>query len=239
MGGGLGKRVDGVFPGRPQSFRHQHRPVDDCSLGRGGMAQDGGTRGGMFPGAMDRCRENQGWTAARRHMPERDGKDQGEDSLKQAGSCWFARPCWLAASGADLYPLGVWIADLMTSFSGVAFLFVLLCFRLHAFYEAAALCSIVLRYARAPIATRVSFFFPFYLFGGVAFSEHHCRFLFVRRVRRTRYVFSFRMEFKENLNASKPSDQSKGLGGNIGCRDKNLYTVLKAYHGLDFIHELM
>ena len=31
--------------------------------------------------------------------------------------------------------------------------------------------------------------------------------------------------FKENLNASKPSDQSKGLGGNIGCRDKNLYLV--------------
>ena len=26
-------------------------------------------------------------------MPERDGKNQGEDSPKQAGSCWFARPC--------------------------------------------------------------------------------------------------------------------------------------------------
>ena len=26
-------------------------------------------------------------------MPERDGKHQGEDSPKQAGSCWFARPC--------------------------------------------------------------------------------------------------------------------------------------------------
>ena len=26
-------------------------------------------------------------------MPERDEKDQGEDSPKQAGSCWFARPC--------------------------------------------------------------------------------------------------------------------------------------------------
>ena len=33
--GGPGKRVDGVFPGRPQSFRHQRRPVDDCSPGRG------------------------------------------------------------------------------------------------------------------------------------------------------------------------------------------------------------
>ena len=40
--------MDEVFPGRPQSFRHQHRPVDDCSPGRGGMAQDGGARGGTF-----------------------------------------------------------------------------------------------------------------------------------------------------------------------------------------------
>ena len=36
-------------------------------------------------------------------------------------------------------------------------------------------------------------------------------------------------EFKENLNASKPSDQSKGLDGNIGCRGKNLYMVLKGF----------
>ena len=38
-------------------------------------------------------------------------------------------------------------------------------FRIYAFVEAAALCSIVLRYAGAPIATRVSFFllFLFYL----------------------------------------------------------------------------
>ena len=43
--GGPGKKkVDGVFPGRPQSLRHQHRSVEDCSPGRGGMAQDGGTR---------------------------------------------------------------------------------------------------------------------------------------------------------------------------------------------------
>ena len=37
--GGPGKRVDGVFPGRSQSFRHQRRPVDDCSPGQGGMAR--------------------------------------------------------------------------------------------------------------------------------------------------------------------------------------------------------
>ena len=34
--GGPGKRrVNGVFLGRPQSFRDQRRPVDDCSPGRG------------------------------------------------------------------------------------------------------------------------------------------------------------------------------------------------------------
>ena len=50
--------------------------------------------------------------------------------------------------------------------------FVLLRFRLYAFIEAAALRSIVLRYAGPSIATRSSFFlFPFGLLGDVAFSE--------------------------------------------------------------------
>ena len=62
--GGPGKRVDGVFPERPQSFRPQRRPVDDCSPGRGGMVQNGRTRDGTFHGKMDRCRKNQGWTTA-------------------------------------------------------------------------------------------------------------------------------------------------------------------------------
>ena len=63
----------------------------------------------------------------------------------------------------------------MTSFSGVTFVFVLLRFRLYAFVEAAALRSIVLRYAGAPIATRVFVFvFSFCLFGDVAFSEYFC-----------------------------------------------------------------
>ena len=32
--GGPGKRVDGVFPGRPQNFQHHRRPMDDCNPGR-------------------------------------------------------------------------------------------------------------------------------------------------------------------------------------------------------------
>ena len=78
--GGQEKEWDGVFPGRPQSFRHQRRPVDDCSPGRGVMSQNGRTRGGTFHGEIDRCRGSQGWTTACSGMPERDGKDQGEDS---------------------------------------------------------------------------------------------------------------------------------------------------------------
>ena len=55
------------------------------------MTQSGGTRGGTSHGEMDRCRESQGWTTAYSSMPERDRKNQGEDSLKQACSCLFAR----------------------------------------------------------------------------------------------------------------------------------------------------
>ena len=85
--------MDGVFPGRLQSFRHQRRPVDDYVPGRGGMAQNGRMKGGTFHGEMDRCRGSQGWTTACSRMPERDGKDQGEYNPKLAGSCWFASPC--------------------------------------------------------------------------------------------------------------------------------------------------
>ena len=124
--GGAGKRVDGVFPGRSQNFRHQRQPVDDCSPGRGGMAQNGRTRGETFHGETDRCRESHSWTMTCSGTPERDGEDQEEDGPKQAGSCWFTRPCELATSGANLYPPGVWFADAMASFSGATF--VLFCF---------------------------------------------------------------------------------------------------------------
>ena len=51
------------------------------------MAQDGGTRDGTFHNEMDRYREGRGWTMACSSMPERDGKDQGEDSKRAcAGS---------------------------------------------------------------------------------------------------------------------------------------------------------
>ena len=60
--GGSGKVIDGVFHGRPQSFRYQSRLVDDCSRpGRGRRVQGGKTRGSTFHDEMDRCcSESQG-----------------------------------------------------------------------------------------------------------------------------------------------------------------------------------
>ena len=73
-----------MFLGRSQSFRYQRRPVDDCSPGRRGIAQDGGTRGGTFHGEIDRYTESQGWaTQCNSMMVKRDGKGKGQDSSKQ------------------------------------------------------------------------------------------------------------------------------------------------------------
>ena len=44
---GAGKRVDGVFPGRPQSFRRQRRPVGDCREWRRTAEQGPGLDYGM------------------------------------------------------------------------------------------------------------------------------------------------------------------------------------------------
>ena len=62
-----------------------NQPVDDCSPGRGGMAQNGGIRGGTFHGKMNCCRESQGWTTACSGMPERGGK-VGRSKRDRAGS---------------------------------------------------------------------------------------------------------------------------------------------------------
>ena len=53
----------------------------------GGMAQNGGT----FHGKMDRRRKNQGWTTACSGMPERDGKDQREDTSSKASGLVLLR----------------------------------------------------------------------------------------------------------------------------------------------------
>ena len=77
-------------------------------------------------------------------------------------------------------------------FSGVTF--VLFCF-VFRFVEAAALRSIVLRYAGVPIATHVSLFLFLIIFFLSLFPRfffwYHFRFLFVWRVRRTFFPFGW------------------------------------------------
>ena len=150
------------------------------------MAQNGGTRGRTFHGEMDRCRGSQGWTTAFSSMPELDEKDQGEDSPKQADSCWFACHSGIATGGANLSPTGIWSADVMCRFSLVLRLFVLFRFCPFVFSEAAALRSIVLRSSmcmrRADSHTQlpnnylvtVFVFFCFCFFGNVSFSVYFC-----------------------------------------------------------------
>ena len=74
--GGMGCFLD--------DLRYQQQPVNDCSPGRGGMAQDCGPRGGTFYGENGSLQRSQGWTTAGTSMPERDGKDQRQDSPTQA-----------------------------------------------------------------------------------------------------------------------------------------------------------
>ena len=71
----------------------------DCSPGRGGMSQNDRNKGRNISwrnGSLQRKPPARAIDYVRHTcsgMPERDGKDQEEDSPKQAGSCWFARPC--------------------------------------------------------------------------------------------------------------------------------------------------
>ena len=89
--GGQGKKWLGCLLDNLKAFGINADQWTTVAQDEGGMAQDGGTRGGTFHGEMDRCRESQGWTAACGSLPKRHGNDQGEDSPEQACSCWFAR----------------------------------------------------------------------------------------------------------------------------------------------------
>ena len=60
--GGAGKIVDGAFPGPTSELSASTPTSGRLRPGRGGMAQNGRTRGGTFHGKMSRCRKNQGWT---------------------------------------------------------------------------------------------------------------------------------------------------------------------------------
>ena len=81
------------------------------------VQEDGGTRGGTFQGETDRCRESQGWTTACSSLAERDEKDQGGNSPKQAGSLAIVDWPQLLTQTCIL------LEDVMLSFSGVTFFF--------------------------------------------------------------------------------------------------------------------
>ena len=65
-------------------------------------------------------------------------------------------------------------------------------------------------------------------------KEQHVAIFLIDRVNQVSSAGTYRhywespTVFKKNLNASKPSNQSKGLDGNIGCRDKLVQKVKSA-----------
>ena len=69
----------GCFVDDRTAFGINAASVEERSLGRGGIAQDGGTRSRTFHDLLSRCQESQGPTTAQSSMPERDVQDQGED----------------------------------------------------------------------------------------------------------------------------------------------------------------
>ena len=93
---------------------------------RGGMSQNGKTRGGTFHGKMNRCRKNQGWTTACSGMPERDGKDQA----KASGLGLVRSPLLTSHKWRELVPSGHLVCRYHDVFLWCYVCFVLLRFRL-------------------------------------------------------------------------------------------------------------
>ena len=196
--GGAGKRVDGVFPGRPQSFRYQRRPVDDCSSGRERMAQYGGTRreaerfmakciaaekarAGLRPAVV--CPNVTGRTKERIAQSKR----ARAGSLAIVDEPQAVRTCILRAFFVCRCHFAFLWRCVFFFFFFVLFDFILVFF---GFIEPGALRSIVLRYACAPTATSsyltTAICVLFCFSRGFPFFRvflYHRRFLFVWKVR--------------------------------------------------------
>ena len=63
----------------------------NCSPGRGGIPQDGGTRGGAFHGEIDPCREVRDGLRHAVVCPNVTGSAQRRKAQSKQYSCWFAR----------------------------------------------------------------------------------------------------------------------------------------------------
>ena len=95
-----------------------------CSPGRGGMAQDGGTRGGTFHGEMNRCRQSQGCTRVQYAVVYSNVTGRTKKRItqsKQGCSCWFARHKSQVARTCILRAFFGF--PILLSFSGVTFVF--------------------------------------------------------------------------------------------------------------------
>ena len=91
--GGQEKEWMGCFLDGLRAFGINADQWTTAAQDEGNGAERRNKGGGTFHGEMDRCGGSQGWTTACSRMPELDGRDQGEDSPKQAGLCGFTRPC--------------------------------------------------------------------------------------------------------------------------------------------------
>ena len=183
--------------------------------------------GGMFHGEMDRCRESQGWTTTCSSMPERDGKDQGEDSPKASELVLVRLPLLSSHKWRELVSSGRLFADVMTSFSGVTFVlfrsvfvFLLSLGTRGPSFNRSSICMRPGSHTQLPDNCQLSFFcFCFFLFFVSSeiyssFSEYFVHiYRFLLYVKSTSYVFSFRI---------------------IGS-----FYLLLCGHGLDFRHQLM
>ena len=114
---------------------------------------------------------------------------------KASGLVLVRTPLLTNRKWRELVPSGRLVCRCHDVFLWCYVCFALLRFRLYAFVEAAALRSIVLRYAGAPIATPVSFsFLEMSLFSSIFL--YHFRFLFKRRVYVLCVFFPFILDIK-------------------------------------------
>ena len=93
---GPGKLVDRVFSGRPLTAfginAHQWTTAAAQDEGEWRRTAERGVERFMAKWiTAERAKAIIVYGSMQRSMPERDGKGQGEDSSKEAGSCWFTR----------------------------------------------------------------------------------------------------------------------------------------------------
>ena len=93
MGGGQEKEWMGCFLDDLRAFGINADQWTTAAQDEGGWRRTAEQGAEHFMAKWIAAEEAICWTTTCSRMPERDGKGQGEDSPKQAGLSWFARPC--------------------------------------------------------------------------------------------------------------------------------------------------